>query len=319
MPGVNVRMLAAAIVGGLVLATLFLHLVPVVFVGTLVFVMVRSLAGFISRRRRGGDASLLAVAILVAGVLGALAGVGIGLTSAFHHGGGIAALSATLAKALDGFNQVLPPALAQYIPDSVEELKKVLSAWLREHSGVAGAFGSETVVVIVRIIIAAIVAGMVAMHVSRPRNLGPLPAAIAERLSVLVGEFRHVAFAQIWISSVNSALTALFLFAVLPAMGIEIHFRWMLLALTFSAGMIPILGNLISNTAITLLAASVSFEAAMAALVFLMLLHKLEYFLILGVKKYHISFPIPACSSSRPSPGSLLGGTLGSRQPICLL
>lgn len=288
MPEMNARTFAAGIVAALVLAMLFLHLVPPVFVATLVFVLIRSLAGFISRFRNRQDASLLAVVIVSGVVLGGLAAIGIGLTSLFHQGGGLAALSATLAKALEGFSRTLPPAVAAYIPDSVEELQKVLASWLREHSAAAGAFGSGTVVIVIQAIIAAIAAGMLAVHVSLPRSPGPLPVAITERMSVLVGEFRQVAFAQIWISSVNTLLTGLFLFLVLPAMGIEIHFRWMLVAITFSAGMIPILGNLISNTAITLLAAAVSFQAAMAALVFLVALHKLEYFLNARIVGGHI-------------------------------
>ncbi len=284
----NVRTLAAAIVAGLVLAMLFLHLVPPVFVGTLVFVLIRSLAGFISRFRSGRHASLLAVVIVSGVVLGGLAAIGIGLSSLFHQGGGLAALTATLVKALEGFSRSLPPAVAEYVPDSVEELQKMLATWLGEHSAAAGAFGSGTVVVLIQAVIAAIAAGMLAVHVSRPRSQGLLPGAITERMAVLVGEFRQVAFAQIWISSVNTLLTAVFLFLVLPAMGIEIHFRWMLVAVTFSAGMIPILGNLISNTAITLLAAAVSFQAAMAALVFLVALHKLEYFLNARIVGGHI-------------------------------
>ena len=284
----NIKYLASGIVAMLVLAMLFLHLVPPVFVATLVFVLIRSLAGFISRFRSRQDASLMAVVIVSGVVLGGLAAIGIGLTSLFHQGGGLAALSATLVKALEGFSRTLPPSVAAYIPDSIEEVKQMLAMWLREHSAAAGAFGSGTVIVVIQVIIAAIAAGMLAVHVSRPRVLGPLPAAIAERMSVLVGEFRQVAFAQIWISSINTLLTAAFLFLVLPLMGIEIHFRWMLVAVTFSAGMIPILGNLISNTAITLLAASVSFQAAMAALVFLMALHKLEYFLNARIVGGHI-------------------------------
>jgi predicted PurR-regulated permease PerM len=43
--------------------------------------------------------------------------------------------------------------------------------------------------------------------------------------------------------------------------------------------LLPVVGNLISNTMIVVLSVSVSFEVALASLVFLVVVHKLEYFL----------------------------------------
>jgi predicted PurR-regulated permease PerM len=45
------------------------------------------------------------------------------------------------------------------------------------------------------------------------------------------------------------------------------------------AGLLPIVGNLISNTVIVLASLSMSFLTAAGSLVFLVILHKLEYFL----------------------------------------
>ena len=44
-------------------------------------------------------------------------------------------------------------------------------------------------------------------------------------------------------------------------------------------GLLPVVGNLISNTAVSISALSVSLGVGIAALVFLILIHKLEYFL----------------------------------------
>jgi predicted PurR-regulated permease PerM len=52
-----------------------------------------------------------------------------------------------------------------------------------------------------------------------------------------------------------------------------------LIAVTFVAGLLPVVGNLISNTAIFVVGLSVSLYVAIAALVFLVVIHKLEYFL----------------------------------------
>src|SRR5207302_4517232 len=52
-----------------------------------------------------------------------------------------------------------------------------------------------------------------------------------------------------------------------------------LVAVTFIAGLLPVVGNLISNTVIVIVSLSVSFVVAIASLVFLVVIHKLEYFL----------------------------------------
>ena len=49
--------------------------------------------------------------------------------------------------------------------------------------------------------------------------------------------------------------------------------------LTFVFGLLPVIGNLMSNTLIVLSAMSVSFTTAAIALLYLVLIHKLEYFL----------------------------------------
>jgi len=44
-------------------------------------------------------------------------------------------------------------------------------------------------------------------------------------------------------------------------------------------GLLPVIGNLLSNTAVTIAALSVSLGVGIAALAFLIVIHKLEYFL----------------------------------------
>src|SRR4029453_78444 len=51
------------------------------------------------------------------------------------------------------------------------------------------------------------------------------------------------------------------------------------IGLTFLCGLLPIVGNLISNSIIVGIALTISPRVAIAALLFLVALHKLEYFL----------------------------------------
>jgi predicted PurR-regulated permease PerM len=52
-----------------------------------------------------------------------------------------------------------------------------------------------------------------------------------------------------------------------------------LVAVTFVSGLLPVIGNLISNTLIFIASLSISAGVAIAALIFLVVIHKLEYFL----------------------------------------
>jgi predicted PurR-regulated permease PerM len=79
--------------------------------------------------------------------------------------------------------------------------------------------------------------------------------------------------AQITISLINTALTGLFVVVV------RMPHAPLLIAITFLCGLVPIIGNLVSNTIIVFVALTVSLKLALGALVFLVLVHKLEYFL----------------------------------------
>jgi predicted PurR-regulated permease PerM len=52
-----------------------------------------------------------------------------------------------------------------------------------------------------------------------------------------------------------------------------------MIVVTFIVGLLPVIGNLISNTVIVLVSFSVSPWVAVGSLIFLVVIHKLEYFL----------------------------------------
>jgi predicted PurR-regulated permease PerM len=96
---------------------------------------------------------------------------------------------------------------------------------------------------------------------------------IAARFFDLYRSFEIVMGAQIIISAINTALTAIFVLVIgLPHAAVVI-------GVTFLCGLLPIVGNLISNSIIVFLSATVSLKLALVALVFLVAVHKLEYFL----------------------------------------
>lgn len=86
-------------------------------------------------------------------------------------------------------------------------------------------------------------------------------------------------FAQTKISALNTLFTATFLLIGLPLFGVSLPLAKTLVVVTFVAGLLPVIGNLISNTLIVIVALSISLVVALAALAFLIVIHKLEYFL----------------------------------------
>ncbi|MEI7730829.1 MAG: AI-2E family transporter [Verrucomicrobiota bacterium] len=96
---------------------------------------------------------------------------------------------------------------------------------------------------------------------------------IADRFRSLYQSFATVMGAQLLISTINTTLTSIFV------IWIALPHAVVVIGVTFLCGMLPIVGNLISNTVIVGIALTVSPELAVWALAFLIVLHKLEYFL----------------------------------------
>jgi predicted PurR-regulated permease PerM len=96
---------------------------------------------------------------------------------------------------------------------------------------------------------------------------------LVTRFRTFYRSFSRVIGAQIVISAINTGLTAVFLFwNGFPYVGV-------LIVLTFLCGLLPIIGNILSNTLIVAVAFTLSPRMALIALVFLVVIHKLEYFL----------------------------------------
>jgi predicted PurR-regulated permease PerM len=104
---------------------------------------------------------------------------------------------------------------------------------------------------------------------------------ISKRFSTFYRSFAMVMNAQITISAINTVLTGIFVAAFgLPHLVVAV-------GITFLCGFIPVVGNLLSNTLVVAIGFVVSPAKGLWALLFLVVIHKLEYFLnskIIGAK-----------------------------------
>jgi predicted PurR-regulated permease PerM len=268
--------------GGTLLLVLPLHLLPGLLAGLVVYELVHLLAPRLrtirSRREQG---KLAAVALLALGIVLLLTLAVVGLVAFFRsEGGSLPGLLQKMADILDAWRTDLPAWAVAYVPEDVDEIKNALAAWLRTHAGAVPQAGAEVGRTIAHVLIGLIIGALVALHEARPSEArGPLARALQARAGRFGEAFRRVVFAQVRISAINTGLTALYLVVALPLVGVHLPLAKTMLAVTFIVGLLPVAGNLLSNTIIVILSLSVSLTVAGASLVFLVVIHKLEYVL----------------------------------------
>jgi predicted PurR-regulated permease PerM len=261
---------------------LLLHLLPALLAGLLVhqlihivarklkFVGVRMSIGKIAALTIISTATILALVLVTIGVTGLLSGQ----SESLHD------LLQKMADEIDTMRTHFPAWVQDYLPQDAEQLQAAAASWLREHADQLQNAGASFGGTLVKIVIGMIIGAMIALgDPIASRQVGPLAISLGKRSTVLGNAFRRVVFAQVRISALNTALTAIYLLGLLPMLGIDLPLSKTMVAVTFVVGLLPVIGNLVSNTVIVIVSLSVSIYAAIGSLVFLVLIHKLEYFL----------------------------------------
>ena len=271
---------ASEILAGIaILFVLLFHLVPALFAGFLAHMLLHGVA----RRLKGGRVSHGVSRALAASLLGLVAGGVVVGAAILLHGfvrgrfGDLPGLLATgsetlkhLVSSLEGLGIALPTASGD------DEASK--ASWISTHSAELRHAGILGLRGLVHALVGAVL-GVLVFFRAPDRFETPLAAALARRISRFDDAFRSVAKAQIEISAVNTVLTALYLLVALPLAGVRLPLAGTLVALTFVCGLLPVVGNLVSNTFVVLLSLGVSPWVAVSSVVFLLVVHKLEYFL----------------------------------------
>lgn len=269
-------MMAAAL-----LLALQLHLLPALLAGLLVVQLVHLLAPrFVIGRLDHVWSKVLVVSLITLVVLGVLGGVTAGVVLYLRTEGGLAGLLTKMAEIIENSRELLPAWAAAWLPQGDESVIRAgMVEWLRVHAQELRKLGGNAGRALLLVIIGMIIGSFIALREARPhQTLAPLAQAMSERVDRLGEAFRRVVFAQVRISALNSILTGIYLLVVLPAMGVSLPFTKTMIVVTFVVGLLPVLGNLISNTVIVVISLSHSLQAAAGSLLFLVVIHKLEYF-----------------------------------------
>jgi len=205
---------------------------------------------------------------------------GFGLFSAMKGFQGFGSLLSASAETLEKVKQSLPSNISEAIPGTATELQESVVTYLKEHGKELSSAGAEGLVTIVHILIGMVIGGMTSIASVRiDGRKSPFLEELHVRTKMLTVSFEKVVFAQLKIALVNTALTAMYLCLILPTCGVHLPMVTLLVILTLVAGLIPVIGNLISNSVIVILSLGTSLIVGGASLFFLIVVHKLEYFL----------------------------------------
>lgn len=275
--------IASYILAGLaLLAILMAHLVPALLAGLLIYQLVHALAPHIQLQQlRGKRARLIVVALLATLVTATVFGIIMALVLFFSTGEEtLTTLLRKMAEILETSRAALPAAMVQYLPDNVNDMQRQLVVWLRENANELKGVGKDAGITAVHILLGIIIGAMVSLREASNQDvLRPLARALEARVGKLGDAFTNVVFAQVKIATINAIATGIYLAVVLPLFGIDLPLVKTMIMLTFVFGLLPVVGNLMSNTVIVVVSLSHSVYIAGVSLLYLVVIHKVEYFL----------------------------------------
>ena len=269
------------LIGFAMILVLIFHLLPALLGGLLVYELIRLLTPHIERKLPGPRAKLIAFALLTIVTVSLLSLAGAGLVAFFRsESGSLTVLLAKMAQIIEDSRQVLPVWILDRLPSDAIAFKEEATIWLRTHATELQVVGKEAGRITVHILVGMIVGGMIGLRDAiNDDDYKPFARALAQRASLFGDAFQRIVFAQVRIASINAFFTGIYLAVILPIFGIELPLVKTMIAITFVVGLIPVVGNLISNTVIVIVSLSHSLGVALGSLLYLIVIHKFEYFL----------------------------------------
>jgi predicted PurR-regulated permease PerM len=314
---------AAYVLTGVALLFVFqYHLVGALVAGLFAYTILHRGARFL----RGPRLSHGAAKFVAAGILGMLAaGATTGLVVflvGFARGrvGDLPALFHKLADALDNLRGQLGGfGISAPWLDNLDDsaIHVAVADWLRDHGALLTHAGREAGVFVIHALVGILLGLILFFRGHSAPTPGPLALALGERARRLGAAFDGVVLAQVEVSALNTVVTAVYLLVILPLFGAGLPLSGTLVLLTFLAGLLPIVGNVISVAAIVAMALGVSLKVAVWSLAFFLVLHKLLYFVNarivgarIGAAAWEILLAMVAFEAAFGMPGLVLAPIL---------
>ena len=266
--------------GAALLIVLKLHLLAALLAGLLAHELIHGAAHGLQITGTSLRVRKFIVLLLMMVVIALLAtGAGIGVAALTARGpDSLIALLQIMADLIETARTRLPEWVQAYVPSTAEELQSATSGWLRDHAGELKTAGENVGRGLIHVVVGILIGSLMAFTpLTAATEAPPLVRALRARAVILSHSFRRFAFAQVRISALNTTLTAIYLAVVLPLCGVHLPLVKTVIAVTFFVGLLPLVGNLITNTVIVVVSLSASLGAAVGSLIFLVTIHKLEY------------------------------------------
>ncbi|AIN47034.1 AI-2E family transporter [Candidatus Palibaumannia cicadellinicola] len=256
-----------------------LHLFPCFIAGFLAYEVIVSLTPWFERLVGIGCArwvvvTLIAVFVVITMTLGIIRLLSF-LTWDIERGIDIIAET---NRIFSNIKNRIPDFLSPFfLPNSAEDLKDKLLKLIESNLIIIRNMGSTFLHGIITIFIGLIMGAVISLNKSSSNSTYFINQLLA-RLRCLSQAFRHIVFAQIKVSLLNTLLTSIIILMIFPFLGINLPLGKTLIVFTFIFGLLPIIGNLISNMMIIISAFSVSLTVGGFMMIYLIFIHKLEYF-----------------------------------------
>lgn len=267
-----------------IVSAFLLHLMTTVVAGTVVFLLIKKLYNKLNPESKNPYAQKITLGIVVAIVVILMTCVVFFASYAIksNHGSTQHIIEQAFVV-LQETKQYLPQSMLSYIPDDVIDLKeKIINVFNEQKPRVFEVTTTSLKMFahsLLGIFLGAVIAFSFLGFERKTYEMKSLSEAVYNRINVFADVFERVIFAQGKISAINTTLTTIYLLILLPLFGVNIPYAKTLIILTFCVGLIPVLGNLVSNAFIILISLTVSFKVSVASLVFLVVIHKLEYYI----------------------------------------
>ncbi|WP_136417930.1 MULTISPECIES: AI-2E family transporter [Oxalobacteraceae] len=288
----NLTTIASYVLAALALLIVLMKgLLASLFAGLLVYSLVHLLSPALGKNISDQRARMIAVAILGTLIVLLLSLAVWGAILFFQSDvGNLQVLLQRLADIVEASRGQMPAWLKEHIPANAEAIREAITNWLRAHAVQAQTIGQQAGRTVAHLLIGMIIGAMAALYdTTTTPQFKPLAAALHARVVNLHDAFRRIVFAQVRIAAINAVFTAIYLLLVLPLAGVRLPLTKSMIAITFVAGLLPVAGNLISNSVIVIVSMSHSLAIAIASLAFLIVIHKLEYFLNAKIIGSHIN------------------------------
>lgn len=181
-----------------------------------------------------------------------------------------------MARTILELREKLPEQLAEMLPAETDGIQRAIARHLAAQAGTLALAGRAWLAGLLYAYVGLVIGALAAVR-KTPTEPGMLARHLRVRVHLIGESFRHIMAAQLWIAAFNTLMTALFLLVLMPLLDVRIPYVPALITLTMMAGLVPILGNLVSNVVVTVVGLSVSPLAGATCLGFLILIHKAEY------------------------------------------